>query len=46
MECSVGVSGWVTGVSSYILDGYTWIIVCVFSDLWKAFARCGHYDWI
>lgn len=22
------------------------IILHVFSDLWKAFARCGHYDWI
>lgn len=22
------------------------IILHVFSDLWKAFGRCGHYDWI
>ena len=25
----VGVSGWVAGVSSYILDGYTRMSVCV-----------------
>lgn len=29
MGCGVGVSGRVAGVSSYILDGYTWISICV-----------------
>lgn len=33
IECSVGVNGWETGVSSHILDGYTRIIACVLRPL-------------
>lgn len=40
----MGVSVWVVGVSSCILDGFTQIIV--YLALWNSFARCGHYDWV
>lgn len=38
------VGQWVGNGCFLLYSG--WIIVCVFSDLWKAVGRCGHYDWI